>query len=203
MKLLPLLVCGLLSACAGLPAIPGLPAADATPTETPAFAAARAGGAEAIQIGVLRSGLSSILFLDTFRDGVGTWISSDGVSIAMRDGMMIATRGLGGDLLGSDVTEPFVAITSGQPGQVTRFHTFLDGENRAVRRAYVCDITARGDRQITLGDRDVPVRLLGEDCVNPEQQFLNLYWIDNTGRILQSRQWAGDFAGVLTFRIVP
>ncbi len=160
-------------------------------------------GAPRLQVGILSLGASTVVVRQTVRENFETYASIDGASITMQDGMMIATRGLGGDMLGSDISESLATVSSQKPGRVTRFHTFLDPENRAERRAYICDIAIRGPRDVPFGETQVATQLIAEDCASQDQTFLNLYWIDSSGKIVQSRQWAGDFAGVLTFRIVP
>ncbi len=186
-----------LTACGALP-LPGR-----APAVDPGFAALAQAGAPRLQVGLLSQRAGTVVVRDTVRDGYATWVSQDGASLTLNRGMLVATRGLGGDMLGSDVSEPLAIVLQRSPGRVTRFHTFLDGENRPVRRAYICDIEDRGPRELTFGAATLQTRLIGEDCASQDQTFLNLYWIDGTGQIVQSRQWAGDFAGILTFRIVP
>ena len=150
-----------------------------------------------------RVGINSGAARETVRDGVTTWRSPDGITLATQDGFLIATRGLGGDMLGSDIRDAMAVVLGGGSGRVTRFHTFLDGENNAVRRAYVCDIRQSGPSEVQLNQQAVPTRLITEDCASQDQQFVNLYWQDRRGQIIQSQQWAGEFTGGLTFRIVP
>ncbi len=185
----------LLASCSALPGV--------TPGAGPAVGNLASQGKPVLQVGILSKKTGTLVALDTVRGPFETWVSADGASITMRDGMMVATRGLGGDMLGSDIDESRAAITRRSPGRVTRFHTFLDGENRAQRRAYICDIADRGPRDVPFGAVSVPAQLIAEDCASQDQAFLNLYWLDQSGRIVQSRQWAGEFAGILTFRIVP
>jgi hypothetical protein len=45
--------------------------------------------------------------------------------------------------------------------------------------------------------------LVTEECRNAEQNFTNVYWVQTASpRIVQSRQWAGDFNGMLVVRDV-
>ena len=42
-----------------------------------------------------------------------------------------------------------------------------------------------------------------KECCNAEQNFTNVYWVQTAPpRIVQSRQWAGDFNGMLVMRDV-
>lgn len=194
------LALGLLSACGNLP-IPGQSGA-AGPD--PVFAAAVQAGSPVLQVIVDSTGDNTAIVRETFRNGIGTWVSSDSLSVALDDaGFLIATRGLGGDMLGSDVSESRALVLAAQPGRATRLHSFLDFNNKSVQRAYICDITRRANTVVDFGTARIPARFVVEDCASSDQRFVALYWLDAQGRIIQSRQWAGDFAGTLTFRIVP
>ncbi len=192
-------ICALLmlAGCGGL-SLPG-----SAPAPSPEFAVLAQQGAPRLQVGVLSQGAGTQVVRQTVRDGFETYVSADGASLTLDRGLLVASRGLGGDMMGSDIAQSQALIFARRAGQVNRFHTFIDGENRAERRAYVCDIAVRGARDVPFGDVSVATTLMAEDCTSQTQQFLNLYWLDRSGRIVQSRQWAGDFSGVLTFRIVP
>jgi len=41
-----------------------------------------------------------------------------------------------------------------------------------------------------------------ETCKSLDDQFFNLYWVEN-GRIIQARQWGGPQVGPISTRIVP
>lgn len=190
--------CVALASCAQLP-VPGLPGSRAP---VPQVLAAAQAGAPIMQVIVNDREQSSLVVRETRRDGVETWLAPDGISLSLQDGFLLTTRGLGGDVLGSDVAESRALVLALRPGRATRLHSFLDGDNQVQRRAYICDITRQADAEIALTEGMVATRVMVEDCSSADQQFLNLYWLDRQGQIVQSRQWAGDFAGPLTFRIV-
>ena len=103
--------------------------------------------------------------------------------------------------MAADVGQPAALILSGRNGQAQRFISFLDGNDQVTVRSYVCDIETRGGRDVNLGFAVVPTELVQEHCINPDQDFQNLYWVElSTGQIVQSRQWAGDFSGPLAIR---
>ncbi len=139
----------------------------------------------------------------TSRNGVENWIGANNVSIDFRSGFLVGSRGLGGDLMAADVTQSVTLVLGGGNGLSKRFHSYLDGEDQIVTRSYVCKINSRGTREVDLGKRVATTRLMEERCQNGDQRFQNLYWVELGSRsIVQSRQWAGDYIGAITFRII-
>lgn len=155
-----------------------------------------------LQLGVETAGTAGIVLRDVSRNGYESWLSQDGATFATQSGLLIATRGLGGDLMSSDIAAVSDLIKSRQPGRATRFHSFLNGNNRTVMRSYVCDVSSRGARDLELNTGVFATTLLAEDCRSVDQQFTNLYWVDQAGQVLQSRQWAGPMIGPIALRTV-
>lgn len=177
-----------------------LAACDA-PVPDPAVQAALQSGAPALLISIetREDALAPFAALTT-RDGRTTWRSADGVGVTTQNGLLQATRGLGADMLASDTSQSAALLSTNQPGIAERFHTFLNGDDQAITRAYICEITSRGPRRIDVGRGPEPARLMAEDCASLTDAFTNLYWIAPTGAVLQSRQWAGAFTGPLALR---
>lgn len=178
----------LLAACAG-------PQTDLT------FESRIEAGAEALLVSAEnREDAIAPFAAETTRKASTTWRSGDGVSITTQDGLLQATRGLGADMLASDTSEIATRLRLNQPGTARRFHTFLTGEDKALTRAFLCDVSVRGPRSIDVGRGPEPARLMAEDCASLTDTFTNLYWIAPDGDLLQSRQWAGPFTGPLAIR---
>jgi hypothetical protein len=98
--------------------------------------------------------------------------------------------------LASDVSASADAILAGRAGQVERIHTFLNGDDQAVIRAYTCTITNNGPETIKLDNGATATRRMTENCQNRDQEFTNVYWVDtNRGRIVKSQQWSGEDFG--------
>lgn len=193
---------GLLAGCGAAGAVQTalLPAAPAS-APTVRFAQVLQADAPQMQLSVERVRASGIVVLDVTRDGTRTWLSPEGASFATRGGLLVATRGLGGDMLSSDVSQSQALLSARRNGQAQRFHTFIDGTDKAVTQTFVCDITVTGPRAIRIQNQPVNTTLMAENCANPTTQFQNLYWIETgTARISQSRQWAGEPTGPLALR---
>ena len=167
------------------------------------FAAMTGSTAPLLQVGIEEAGTATYALLEVSRDGVDSFITPDDVALILERGMLRGTRGLAQAMLASDISASLQAVLSVQPGEVTRFHTFLDGENNAVTRSYVCQIAVAGPRNIAIGSVSIDTELMTEECRNAEQNFTNVYWVQTAPpRIVQSRQWAGDFNGMLVMRDV-
>jgi group 4 capsule polysaccharide lipoprotein GfcB/YjbF len=158
----------------------------------------------AMQVSLVEQDRAGVILLESRRDGLDTWLTPDGATLIMQQGMLVGTRGFGAGLMASDIDQSLAMVLGGQTGMSERFLSFLNGDDKINTRTYLCDIENRGAREILIGGKPTKTRLMAEDCRSLDQTFLNLYWISVSGnRIVQSRQWAGDFTGVVTTRVVP
>ncbi len=170
----------------------------------PRFAARLRAEAPILQVGFVKWNQVGNMVLERRHGDYEYWISSDGLHIALQSGMLHSTRGLGEGLLASELSEPRALILERRSGQADRFHTYLDGNDRAVTRTYRCVIENDGPQEIELASGPVPTTLMTERCRNLDQAFVNFYWVsDETGHIVQARQWAGPRIENISTRIVP
>ena len=171
---------------------------------TPRFQALLSQQPPVLQVALLDLELSSNVLLESRRDGIETWLTPDGAAFILDRGMLVGTRGFGEGLLASDVSEPLAAVVQGREGLTERFHTYLTGDDDTVTRTYRCLIENRGSRDVTIQGASVPTRLMAEDCRSLDQAFVNLYWVrEGDGRFVQTRQWSGEFLGVILTKVVP
>lgn len=181
-----------------------LPGDQSVTPPSPRFSQLVRNDAPALQVGIEALDVAGVMRRDVIRDGFETWISQDSATVTLAQGMLVATRGFGGDLMGSDVSMSAALVKDVRAGQATRFHSFLGGNDQVETRSYICTVSSRGPRSLRIGDAAFDTRLMQEDCGNPDQNFTNLYWVDPaSGDIVQSRQWAGSFIGPLALRMVP
>ena len=172
----------------------------------PRFAALAEAGTPvpALQVALIEDDRSNTVLLESRRDGLDTWLTPDGATLITHQGMLVGTRGFGAGMMASDVDQPLAMVLNGQQGYSDRFHSFLNGNDEINTRTYRCKIENRGAREVFIGGKPTQTRLMAEDCQSLDQEFLNLYWVSRSGnRIVQSRQWAGDFLGIVTTRVVP
>jgi len=121
--------------------------------------------------------------------GVNTYLTADGISISLRDGMIVATRGLGFDLMRADTERPVVAITA-PPQTISRAYDHLDGENHLVSVTYECAYVKISSRQTK------------ETCSSPQQRFENVYQRNQAGKIVSSRQWVSPQIGWINIEVI-
>lgn len=126
--------------------------------------------------------------LDT-QDNIRLWAAADGAQVALKDGMLISTRGFGMDLMSADV--PSVAALSGDH---SRTHHYLDGSDQPIRRAYTCTVaTAAGGDDVSNSTH------LQETCRSDAGSITNDFWIAGGNRIVKSRQWVSQGVGYAIF----
>jgi hypothetical protein len=124
------------------------------------------------------------------RDNAGhvTYDVQVGFTVSFRDGLLVATRGLGDDLMGADVAQVRAALDAGG-GTAVRRHDVLDGQDQVVTQTYQCMIVAAGMETVDLGLRQENLPKFSETCVGAGVQFENLYWMGGDGTVLSSRQY--------------
>ena len=123
-----------------------------------------------------------------------TWITADSKALTLNRDILVATRGLGNDLMSADINDMIGPIRTGS-GTGVRVYDYLDGENQTVRRSFYCTTQSQGGVQLAIFGLGVSTRHVTESCQNPEISFENDYWIGSSGRIWQSRQWASPDIG--------
>lgn len=128
---------------------------------------------------------------------VEVWQSTDNAQIILREGVLVGTKGLGGDMRSAQAATT-IAGFDGQGGGGERLITLarLDGTAQTV--PFSCDVTQLGREVIQIVDQRVATHHLREDCAYGETRFTNEYWVEtDTGRMRRSRQWAGPNYGYM------
>lgn len=139
----------------------------------------------------------AVAFLGVIGEGRGvvTWASVDGLSITLRDGVVLATRGLGTDLMSAGVPTA-AGLATGSRDQ--RRHFYLFGGEVEQERAFDCALRDVGNERITVVELAYDTRHRVETCAGPGGlTFENHYWFDNRAIIRQSRQWISPDVGFL------
>lgn len=113
---------------------------------------------------------------------VTVWQTLDGITLSMRQGLLIGTRGLGDDLMSAEV-DGLLALLRGAAGDgpVPHIRSRLDGEDRTEFRSYQCKRRAVSP--------DAGLRRVEVLCVSPQDSFTNTYWLNSAGTVIRSRQW--------------
>ena len=128
-----------------------------------------------------------------------TWISADGASITLDRGLLIATRGVGDDLMGAEVSGAAASLLRGG-GTHTRTLSFLTGLDQIETVTFQCQTVSTGTDAITIFERTYATTVLEETCQNGSQRFKNTYWRDGSGVVWQARQWISAQSGYLGYQ---
>lgn len=150
--------------------------------------------------GVVSDDRAGILLPDAEGGAVRAWRATSGVSVVTQQGIAVATRGFGDDLMGAEVSNVVAALTRGA-GQARRIYEHLDGQDQIITSVYDCSYeTLRRERVEVLG-RAYLVNVIAEGCRNEARSFANVYWRANSGAIVQSRQWISRGTGYMDLQL--
>jgi hypothetical protein len=130
------------------------------------------------------------------------WRTGDNVTLTTRAGVLIATRGLGGHLISSDVTVD--GARGGPAGSGARILFIRTGDVEEVALTMACDVSDMGRSAITIVEQVHQVRHLRERCEAADGGRVTYdYWIDSREPIIwQAREWAGPHIGYMKIRRV-
>jgi hypothetical protein len=132
---------------------------------------------------------------------IETWSTSDDITATFRDGVLAATRGLGGDLMES-ATPSAARLRSGN-GTTLRQYGVLDGGDRLVRYNYTCQLANLGAETISVLGRQHLTHHVAERCQGSGPAFTNDYWFESSGNIRKSSELLVPGLGhVVLFRVV-
>lgn len=126
---------------------------------------------------------------------VRTWQSRDDIQVVDRAGILVATRGLGHDLMAADIAGLQAAL-SGGPAQYARTWVHVDGQLNRVHRSAHCRLTVQGRQTHHAPLQAVAVTVLAEVC-GAGNPVTNTYHIADDGLMWWSRQWVSDQIGMV------
>ncbi len=176
--------------------VPGLAPEPATPA--PGFAtgdiAANPGAFRLVHMPLLGAPVLARRIADN--PGSETFLAQNGFSASYADGILVATRGLGEDLLAADVRGLRAALAAGG-GTTRRTHDMIGDLDQIVSETFDCVVATEGAEPVNLGIREVQATRLTETCRGPRTGFTNTYWIDGSGRIVSSLQFVSIVANYL------
>lgn len=125
-----------------------------------------------------------------------TWRSADEITLSLRQGILVATRGLGQDLMAADVTDALQMIRGGA-ADYTRVHTYLDGEYQTRFQAFTCRHEGQIPEQIEIVQVSHQTRRIEESCFAADMRIANTYWVDHGGIVWKSKQWVSPALGYI------
>lgn len=129
---------------------------------------------------------------------VVTWRSGDQVGLSLENGVLVATRGLGDDLMAADVADTLAMLRGNRVAtDYTRIHTYLDGEYQTRFLAFRCRQEVADQQQIEIIEQTHQTTRIEESCFSPEQNMANTYWVGADGTVWKSRQWISPGVGYI------
>lgn len=138
---------------------------------------------------------------------ITVWRTDDNITLSMRNGVLIATRGLGGDIISS-----LVQVSGTAPGPASggeRVQYVRAQDNKELRLSLACKLDDLGPETVVIVELAHPTRHLRETCTGgtvaggsgKTGTVVNDYWVDSRNQLIwQSRQWAGPYIGYLRMR---
>jgi hypothetical protein len=136
---------------------------------------------------------------DSSNGTVEVWKSSDDAQIFLRNGVVVGTRGVGGDIIAADANVTVRSLKSRSGGSGIRTYTVSDGDVTTTEYRLRCDLRNLGPEKISIVNLVVTTDHIREDCVggpSGDTIIRNDYWVQNdTGFVRKSRQWMGPRTG--------
>lgn len=129
---------------------------------------------------------------------VVTWRSADEVSISLNQGVLVATRGLGQDLMAADVSDVLGILKSASTqDRYTRVHSYLDGEYQAQLFGLSCQVNSTTAERLEIIEHTYQTTRIEESCFSDGMRFSNTYWVGRKGTVWKTRQWVSPALGYM------
>ena len=126
---------------------------------------------------------------------VETWTTPDQRALSYRQGVLVATRGLGFDLMAADVSGTLAAL--GHGGTYTRKMRYLNGNNQSVYLTFTCTMTVSTPQNMTINGVARNIASEVETCTMGAITFTNHYWMAGS-QVVKATEWIGPELGYLT-----
>ncbi|MDA5095378.1 YjbF family lipoprotein [Aliiroseovarius sp. KMU-50] len=149
---------------------------------------------------VIRESNAAVLAMTPIETNAGgvTWMGAGGQSTTLKSGVIVATRGVGDDLMAADAGSARNAIVARRPASYDRVYDHLTGVGHTSKLTTKCTLSTNKSERLVIGEINSAAVVMKEDCAHPNGiKFENLYWVASSGRILKSRQWISQGVGYL------
>lgn len=153
---------------------------------------------EPVMLAVLETSGKTALLVPYGENGaVRTWTTLERQTVSLRGGRIVATRGLGADLMSGKVSDPRAV------GGADHVLVTLNAANETMRIKMECQRDSGDSETIVLASGEsVPARRVTETCQTPGGAVVNTFWFGPDGQVRQSRQWLGTTAGYLLLQLL-
>lgn len=132
---------------------------------------------------------------------VTSWRTGDDVTLSFNRGVLVATRGLGFDLMAADPQGTLRGF-AGQTAQYSQVRRTLDGENRDVFETLSCTISAPVSDPISILCKAHATLRHIETCRGNGEPIINQNWRGADGQVWKSRVRVSEGAGFIVTEVV-
>jgi hypothetical protein len=150
-------------------------------------------GGRVIMVRLANKGITAPMVLTGRNGGVSTFGGGGVVSLSLRDGVVLASRGFGDDLMTARVPT-LHQLTTG-PRSYRRSYELFDGFTRPQERQAQCNVVSAGQERLVIAGKSINARLVEETCLIDIGRIDNRYWVNGSGQIVRSRQWISPDLG--------
>jgi hypothetical protein len=127
------------------------------------------------------------------------WLGVDGTTITFKNGHLIATRGLGEDLMSSEGTFPSFHVIS-DSAKYLKMQSWLLDDNQIKSVNYSCTAAVESARKaITIFEKTFLVQRVLETCKADDSTIKNEYFFERNGIVRRSRQYHSPALGHIFF----
>ena len=125
------------------------------------------------------------------------WLGVDGATITLKNGFLIATRGLGDDLMSSAGAYPSLHLIAKTTTYI-KTQTWLAADNKMLTKEFSCTVSVESkQRDILVFDKAFLVRRAVETCDDGTFKTENEYYFDVNGLVRRSNQYLSPTLGSL------
>ena len=150
----------------------------------------------------LQSGQNGTLTLYPGKGKGNTWLGVDGATITFDKGVLIASRGMGSDVMGGSTSiSDWKKIKIGNT--YNRKLSYIRGDNDIYIKEFLCTVKKSDtEKIITVFQVQFDTTLFVENCRSATNEIENHYFVDELGVVRRSRQYHGDKTGyIITERL--
>nr|MCU0803203.1 YjbF family lipoprotein [Paracoccaceae bacterium] len=101
-----------------------------------------------LQVEIASRGANAPLSRVAMNGDVETWLAVDNISVSLRQGVLVASRGLGFDLMGADAQGTLDALAGYDGGVYRRQMRYLTGEQHSTYLMAGCSMAAIGPEMV-------------------------------------------------------
>ncbi len=123
------------------------------------------------------------------------WGTDDRKSFVTKNGVIVATRGLFKDLMSAEADDVIGLVQRREEGVAPYMQRYLDGDFQIIEAKSTCTVSRGYEKTVSLATGPVPALQMFSSCVSANRQFVDLYLVGPSGRILEMRQWVGPLLG--------